>query len=56
MMTNTAKTLLLHTMVKWLMVVTEEFLPFAVHHACIFQNASVRSNKNQSPYRMFTGN
>jgi hypothetical protein len=53
--TQTAHTLLLHVMAHWPGVVTEEFRPFAVCHACTFHNASIRSDTNQSPHRMFMG-
>jgi hypothetical protein len=42
-------------MEKWPNVVTNEFWPFAVRHACTFHSASLHSDTQQSPHRMFTG-
>jgi len=53
--TRTARTILLHAMSRWPSMVTEEFWPFAVRHACTFHNASVRSDTGLSPHHMFTG-
>jgi hypothetical protein len=53
--TNTARTILLHAMERWPGVITEEFWSFAVRHACTFHNASIHSDTNQSPHYMFTG-
>jgi hypothetical protein len=55
MVTQTARTLLLHAMAHWPGIVTEEFWPFAVRHASTFHNALIRGDTNQSPHRMFTG-
>lgn len=54
--TQTARTLLLHAMQRWPSVITEEFWPFAIRHACTFHNASVNPESLQSPHQMFTGN
>lgn len=54
-MTQTARTFLLHTMANWPGVVTEEFWPFAIQHACTFYNASVCADTHMSPHHMFTG-
>lgn len=35
-LTQTARTILLHAMANWPGVVTKEFWPFALHHACTF--------------------
>jgi hypothetical protein len=53
--TNTARTLLLHAMERWPAIITEDFWPFTVRHACTFHNASIRSDTRKSPHRMFTG-
>jgi hypothetical protein len=53
--TETARTILLHAASKWPGVVTEEFWPFAIRHACTFHNASVYPGSNKSPHHMFTG-
>jgi hypothetical protein len=50
-----ARTLLLHAMAKWPSVVTEEMWPFALRHMVCFHNATVRRDKNESPYQLFTG-
>jgi hypothetical protein len=55
MVANTVCTILLHAMEKWPTVITEEFWPFAVRHACMFHNSSIWSDTKQSPHRMFTG-
>jgi hypothetical protein len=54
--TQTARTLLLHAMANWPGFINEEFWPFAIRHACTFHNASVRSNTKKSPHHHFTGN
>jgi hypothetical protein len=54
--TQTARTLLLHAMANWPAVVNEEFWPFAIRHACTFHNASLRYDTKKSPHHMFTGN
>jgi hypothetical protein len=53
--TQTARTLLLHAMAHWPGVVTEEFWPFAIRHACTFHNASIRQGYHRSPHHLFTG-
>jgi hypothetical protein len=53
--TQTARTLLLHAMTHWPGIVTEEFWPFAVRHACTFHNASIRQGATKSPHHLFTG-
>jgi len=52
--TNTARTMLLHAMEKWPGIVTEEFWSFAVWHVCTFHNASLWSDTKLSPHKMFT--
>jgi hypothetical protein len=54
--TQTARTLLLHAIANWPGVVNEEFWPFAIRHACTFHNASIRSDTGKSPHHLFTGN
>jgi hypothetical protein len=53
--TQTARTLLLHACSQWPSVLTEEFWPFNIHHVCTFHNASIRHDTKQSPHQMFTG-
>ncbi len=53
--TQTARTLLLHAMSRWPGIITEEFWPFAIRHACTFHNASICSDLNKSPHHLFTG-
>jgi hypothetical protein len=55
LITQTARTLLLHATSKWPSVLNEEFWPFAIKHACAFHNASVHSDTKQTPYYAFTG-
>jgi len=55
LLTQTARTLLLHATSKWPQVLTEEFWPFAFKHACNFHNASIHSETHQTPYFAFTG-
>jgi hypothetical protein len=50
--TQTARTILLHAMANWPGVINEEFWPFAIRHACTFHNASIRSDI----LSLFTGN
>ena len=52
--TRMAWTLILHTMAYWPDTITEEFWPFAIQHACMFYNASIRTNTSELPYKMFT--
>jgi hypothetical protein len=54
--TQTARTLLLHAMANWPGIVNEEFWPFAIRHACTFHNASIRTDLGKSPHHLFTGN
>jgi hypothetical protein len=54
-LTNTVRTLLLHTMAKWPGTVTEEFWPFTVCHNCSFHNACPRPDAGLSPHQMFMG-
>jgi hypothetical protein len=53
--TQTARTLLLHAISKWPNVLNEEFWPFAVRHACTFHNSSVDPTNGKSPHQLFTG-
>lgn len=53
--TQTARTLLLHAMAKWPTVITEEFWPYAICHACTFCISSICSDTGHSPHHMFTG-
>jgi hypothetical protein len=53
--TQTARTLLLHAITKLPKVLTEEFWPFAVRHACTFHKASINPATNLSPHECFTG-
>jgi hypothetical protein len=55
-LTQTARTILLHAMANWPGVVTEEFWPFALRHACTFHNASINPDSMLSPHTLFTGN
>jgi hypothetical protein len=54
--TQTARTLLLHAIQRWPSILSEEFWPFAIRHACNFHNASINSSTKKSPYHSFTGN
>jgi hypothetical protein len=53
--TQRARTILLHVMSRWPQVITEDMWPYAIHHAVTFHNASIRRDKNMSPYELFTG-
>jgi hypothetical protein len=53
--TQTARTLLLHAITRWPKVLTKEFWPFTVRHACTFHNASINPATNLSPHECFTG-
>lgn len=53
--TQRARTILLHAMTRWPNVITEDMWPFAIRHAVTFHNASIRRDKNVSPYKLFTG-
>jgi hypothetical protein len=55
LLTQTARTLLVHATTKWPAVINEKFWPFAVKHACAFHNASVHSETKQIPHYAFTG-
>jgi hypothetical protein len=54
--TQTARTILLHAIANWPAMINEEFWPFAIRHACTFHNASLRYDTKKSPHHMFTGN
>jgi hypothetical protein len=51
--TQHARTILLHAMARWPLVITEEMWPFAVCHAVTFHNASNHHDKNSSPHQLF---
>ncbi len=53
--TQTARTILLHTMARWPSVIAEEMWPFAIRHAVTFHNSSIQRDKQLSPHQMFTG-
>jgi len=53
--TERARSVLLHAMAKWPDLIKEEFWPFAIRYAVLFHNASIRKNQSQSPYHLFTG-
>lgn len=53
--TQMARTLLLHASTHWPAVITEEFWPFAVSHACNFHNSSIAPSTGMSPHHLFTG-
>jgi hypothetical protein len=53
--TQTARTLILHANFCWPGVVTEEFWPFAFRRACTFHNVSIHSDLNKTPRHLFTG-
>jgi hypothetical protein len=53
--TQRARTILLHAMAKWPSIITEDMWTFAVRHAVNFHNSSIRRDKNQSPFHLFTG-
>ncbi len=54
--TQTARTILLHAMANWPGFINEEFWPFTIRHACTFHNASIRPDTKKSPHHLFTGN
>jgi hypothetical protein len=53
--TQTARTILIHAISQWPNVLTEEFWPFAVRHACNFHDSSIDPATSQSPHHLFTG-
>jgi len=53
--TQMARTILLHAIMQWPTVLSEEFWPFAIRHACTFHNASVDPDRLKSPHQLFTG-
>ena len=55
MITQHARTILLHAMAKWPDVVTEVFWTYALQHAVIFHNSSIRKEKTKTPFEAFTG-
>jgi hypothetical protein len=54
--TQTTQTILLHAMLNWSGIVTDEFWPYAIRHVCTFHNASIWSGLGKSPHHLFTGN
>jgi hypothetical protein len=54
--TQTARTLLLHAISHWPGVLSEEFWPFAIRHACNCHYSSINPTTHWSPHHMFTGN
>jgi hypothetical protein len=52
--TDTARTILLHAMSRWPSAIAEEFWPYAIRHACTFHNASVHPATRKSPHHLFT--
>jgi hypothetical protein len=54
-LTQTARMFLLHAMANWSGIVTEEFWPLAIWHACTFHNASICSDLGLYPHTLFTG-
>jgi hypothetical protein len=52
--TQTARTILLHAMLQWPGTVNTEFWTFAVRHACTFHNASIHLDTGKSPLHIFT--
>jgi hypothetical protein len=53
--TQRARTILLHAMAKWPVVIAEDMWTFAIHHAVNFHNSSIRKQQSVSPYELFTG-
>jgi len=53
--TQMARTILLHAVTQWPSVLSEEFWPYAIRHACAFHNSSINPDTNKSPHHMFTG-
>lgn len=53
--THRARTVLLHAMVKWPSMITEDIWTFALRHAVNFHNSSLRKDKNVTPHEAFTG-
>jgi hypothetical protein len=53
--TQMARTILLHAVTQWPSVLSEEFWPYAIRHACTFHNSSINPETNMSPHHMFTG-
>jgi hypothetical protein len=54
-MSQAARTILLHGMANCPGIITAEFCPIAIRHACTFHNSSVQTDTNCSPHHMFTG-
>jgi hypothetical protein len=50
-----ARTILLHAQSHWPSVITEQFWPFAIHHAVNLYNPSTRIGEEVSPWERFTG-
>jgi hypothetical protein len=53
--TQTARTLLLHACSQWPSVLNQEFWLFAICHACTFHDSSLQHDTKLSPNQMFTG-
>jgi hypothetical protein len=53
--TQMARTIPLHAVTQWPSVLSEEFWPYAIRHACTFHNSSINPDTNKSPHQMFTG-
>jgi hypothetical protein len=50
-----AWTILLHAMVKGPTINIEDMWPFTLWHMVSFHNASIRRDKQTTPYQLFTG-
>jgi hypothetical protein len=53
--TQIARTILLHAITLWPNVLSEDFWPFAVRHASTFHNAFIDPDRQTSPHQLFTG-
>ena len=53
--TQHARTILLHAMAKWPVVIVKDMWTFAIHHAVNFHNCSILKQQSVSPYELFTG-
>jgi hypothetical protein len=52
--TQHARTILLHAMAKWPVVIVKDMWTFAIHHAVNFHNCSILKQQSVSPYELFT--
>jgi len=53
--TQQARTILLHAMVKWPSCITEDFRTFALRHAVMVHSSSLKLGHGKSPFELFMG-